>query len=126
MAFFLRAPQRVLALSSRGFGEMRGRAAAREPSLYSILLQRLTHAAPSPRDPRPSPFAPRRAASTASSASAATPAAALGKTLFRGNAAYLTYIFGGALVLEMAYGTVLDGFWNARNNGRTFATTDWS
>ena len=50
----------------------------------------------------------------------------LGKTLFRGNASYLTFIFGGAVVLEMAYGTVLDGFWNARNHGRTFASTDWS
>jgi hypothetical protein len=50
----------------------------------------------------------------------------LGKTLFRGNASYLTFIFGGAVVLEMAYGTVLDGFWNARNHGRTFASTDWT
>ena len=50
----------------------------------------------------------------------------LGKTLFRGNASYLTFIFGGAVVLEMAYGSVLDGLWNARNHGRTFASTDWS
>ena len=124
MAFFLRAPQRVLALSSRGFGEREDE--RRERACSTRFCWRTDPRAPSPRDPRPSPFAPRRAASTASSASAATPAAALGKTLFRGNAAYLTYIFGGALVLEMAYGSVLDGLWNARNHGRTFASTDWS
>jgi len=39
---------------------------------------------------------------------------------------YVTFVLGSAVVLEMVYGTVLDGFWNARNHGRTYATTDWS
>ena len=50
----------------------------------------------------------------------------LGKTLFRGNVTYVSYIVAGCVVAEAIYGTVLDGFWNARNHGRTFASTDWS
>ena len=50
----------------------------------------------------------------------------LGKTLVRGTVPYVTFVLGSAVVLEMVYGTVLDGFWNARNHGRTYATTDWS
>ena len=57
---------------------------------------------------------------------AASGAAVTSPTFFDGNATYLTFIFGGAVVLEMAYGSVLDGLWNARNHGRTFASTDWS
>ena len=104
----LRAPQ-LLAQTGRRFGEQSHNLSTARLSLTSRL--RLLFL---------------RAATASASASAASPAAVLGKTLFRGNATYLTFIFGGAVVLEMAYGSVLDGLWNARNHGRTFASTDWS
>ena len=64
-------------------------------------------------------------ASTASAASP-SPAQVLGKTLFRSNVTYVSYIFAGCIVAEAIYGTVLDGVWNTMNRGRTYASTDWS
>ena len=77
--------------------------------------------------PVPRPLAPGAAgfASTASAA-APSPAQVLGKTLFRGNVTYVSYIVAGCIVAEAIYGTVLDGFWNTINRGRTYASTDWS
>ena len=113
-SFLLRAPQ-LLAQTGRRFGE-----SCRSISFYAPR-------SPSSRTPPRFPsLAATSSASASASASAASPASVLGKTLFRGNATYLTFIFGGAVVLEMAYGSVLDGLWNARNHGRTFASTDWS
>ena len=75
----------------------------------------------------PAPLSPGGAgfASTASAASP-SPAQVLGKTLFRGNVTYVSYIVAGCVVAEAIYGTVLDGFWNTINRGRTYASTDWS
>ena len=65
-------------------------------------------------------------APSASSASSSGVASLLGKTIFRGNLTYVTYILGGCIILEGIYGTVLDGFWNSVNHGRTYKTVDWT
>lgn len=37
--------------------------------------------------------------------------------VFKRNVTYITYIVTGAVVLEVVYGKVTDGFWNSVNNG---------
>jgi hypothetical protein len=64
--------------------------------------------------------------SASSSSSSSGVASFLGKTIFRGNLTYVTYILGGCIILEGIYGTVLDGFWNSVNHGRTFKSVDWT
>jgi hypothetical protein len=62
--------------------------------------------------------APMRGAATASGSSGASSAgSALYQLVFRRNVTYITYIVGGALVLEAVYGKATDGFWNLMNNG---------
>lgn len=65
-----------------------------------------------------------RAVSAATAASAAVaPARAMStagtayKLVFRRNVTYISYIIGGAIVLEAVYGTVTDGIWNSLNAG---------
>jgi len=38
-------------------------------------------------------------------------------TIFRSNIAYLTYIIGGAIVLEYVYSGAIDAAWSAANRG---------
>ena len=97
---------RSVGVCVRGSVSVRARLASRAHHLLLPATSLATHL-------------PRPAAASASAASPATGGVAnlLGKTLFRGNVTYLSYIFGGAVVLELVYGTVLDGLWNGLNRG---------
>lgn len=68
----------------------------------------------------------KASAPSSSASSSSGVASLLGKTIFRGNLTYVTYILGGCIILEGIYGTVLDGFWNSVNHGRTYKSVDWS
>jgi hypothetical protein len=65
--------------------------------------------------------APARSMAATAAAPAAKSGGGLGSTVyqlvFRRNITYATYIFGAAIVLEVVYGSTLDGIWNAMNKG---------
>jgi len=37
--------------------------------------------------------------------------------VFRRNITYATYIFGGALIMELTFGSIMDNIWNTMNKG---------
>ncbi len=61
--------------------------------------------------------APSRVLRVAGTRQASTVGSVAYNTLFRRNATYATYIFGGAIILEAVYGNVLEGMWATVNKG---------
>ena len=47
----------------------------------------------------------------------AEPVAVLYNLVFKRNVTYVSYIFAGAIMLEVAFGGVTDGIWNGMNKG---------
>lgn len=58
-----------------------------------------------------------RAASSASASAGGSLAGTVYQLIFKRNVTYVSYILGGAIVLEVVYGTVLDGVWKGVNKG---------
>jgi Ubiquinol-cytochrome C reductase, UQCRX/QCR9 like len=67
---------------------------------------------------RAAAFAPRLAAlPKAGSRSASTLGSSFYRYVAKSNVTYVSYIIGGAIVLEFFYGKTLDGLWNGLNSG---------
>ena len=76
-------------------------------------MSALRSAASACRLPRLAPPPLARAQSTASH----KPVAMLYNLVFKRNVTYVSYIFAGAIMLEVAFGGVMDGIWNGMNKG---------
>lgn len=63
--------------------------------------------------------APRRmmASTTTSGNSGNGVSSSIYNLVYRRNITYATYIFGGALLMELTFGSVMDSVWNSMNKG---------
>ena len=63
---------------------------------------------------------------SASSAAAGVPQQLYQNVWRKSNILYVTYIVAGCVVLEVFYGGITNGIWDAANKGKLYKQIDWS